>query len=233
MEFFNRFKITRLLNEGFPTDRYIWSDNTGLIERRKEQCILPCPLFKYTSDWLIDYSAPGGVDKDGWQYAFDYRLNVYHGERNKLKDYVRRRRWIRKCKISMRGLWKEIVQTHKLNSISFDMEPHNSQLLPEKRVLLWATDKDGFILSALIHESNPSQFKWHHVSSEFNFQHISIGLNLRIWGVDLNGNVYIRYGVNQKTKYCGEYWSKIKFDETNDKDTVRFKMLRLVIHIKS
>lgn len=40
---------------------------------------------------MIDYHTPGGVDRDGWQYAVDFPAS-YHAKKN-FTDYVRRRRW--------------------------------------------------------------------------------------------------------------------------------------------
>lgn len=72
------------------------------------------------SDWAVDYSVPGGTDKEGWQYAADFPVYVdfkpinrtvarhfylkliyvvcsfrtFHGYKT-MKDFVRRRRWAR------------------------------------------------------------------------------------------------------------------------------------------
>lgn len=32
---------------------------------------LPSCDAKWTCGWQVDFLTPGGVDKDGWQYAFD------------------------------------------------------------------------------------------------------------------------------------------------------------------
>jgi hypothetical protein len=46
---------------------------------------------------MVDYHTPGGVDREGWQYATDFPA-TYHGKIG-FTDYVRRRRWGRKCKL--------------------------------------------------------------------------------------------------------------------------------------
>jgi tectonin beta-propeller repeat-containing protein 1 len=187
---------------------------------------LPGTLFSWsTKNWQICYKTPGGVDSDGWQYAFDFRKNIFHGERNPMTDYVRRRRWVRKCEVKMPSLWQEIPQTHRLKSISLDQESHHSLLLPEKTILIWATNFDGFVLSALVSETNASSIRWRHVISEEMFQQVSIGVGLKIWGVDFNGNVHMRYGVDEKSAYCGQNWSRIKFEELNDDDETKFEMV--------
>lgn len=82
---------------GLPTDRYMWSDATGLQECTKASTkppslqwtwvspglgvgrrllfgCLPKPthLFLQVSDWFVDFSVPGGTDPEGWQYASDF-----------------------------------------------------------------------------------------------------------------------------------------------------------------
>ncbi len=98
-------------------------------------------------------------------------------------------------------------------------------MLPEKTILIWATNVDGFVLSSLVSENNASLIKWRHVISEEMFHNVSIGVGLKIWGVDTNGNVHIRYGVDEKTAYCGQYWSRIKFEELRDDDEIKFEMV--------
>lgn len=48
--------------------------------------------FFQISDWLVDFHTPGGVDRDGWQYAVDFPAS-YHAKKQ-FTDYVRRRRWL-------------------------------------------------------------------------------------------------------------------------------------------
>ena len=91
--------------------------------------------------------------------------------------------------------------------------------------MIWATNTDGFVLSALVSETNPSLIKWRHVVSEETFQNVSIGVGLKIWGVDTNGNVHIRYGVDENSSYCGQHWSRIKFEELQDDDEIKFEMI--------
>lgn len=102
-------------SHGLPTDRPAWSDVTGRQKRSKEnskllssrwhwvmQLILThCECFELIvmyeihfqiSDWLVDFHTPGGVDRDGWQYAVDFPAS-YHAKKN-FTDYVRRRRWL-------------------------------------------------------------------------------------------------------------------------------------------
>lgn len=67
------------------------------------------------SEWILDFHTPGGVDRDGWQYATDFP-SQYHGKKH-FTDYVRRRRWFRRCQLTTSGPWKELGNT-KLVDVS-------------------------------------------------------------------------------------------------------------------
>jgi hypothetical protein len=73
------------------------------------------------NDWTIDYLTPGGVDTDGWQYAVDFSTS-YHA-RKSITDYVRRRRWARKCKLLTSGPWEEIGNS-KITDVSLQVMVH-------------------------------------------------------------------------------------------------------------
>lgn len=82
-------------HRGLPTDRYMWSDATGLQECTKAGTKPPSlqwtwvspwlgasgsgggsartdPLLPQVSDWFVDFSVSGGTDQEGWQYASDF-----------------------------------------------------------------------------------------------------------------------------------------------------------------
>lgn len=64
----------------------------------------------------MDYNTPGGVDKEGWQYAIDFP-GTYHGKKQ-FTDYVRRRRWVRRCQLTTSGPWHELTGDTKLLDLS-------------------------------------------------------------------------------------------------------------------
>ncbi len=211
--------------------RYPWSDITGKIRRRKEECALPSYLFKWSTQWMVDFSLQPGVDQEGWQYAFDFPAS-YHAVRNPIKDFVRRRRWTRKCRIKLNTcLWQPISnQTHKLTSITVDQEFITSNENKHKECLIWATDSNGFVLmSVLENESSPVQLKWIHVPSDEDlfFNYISIGPDFQLWVIDTSGYVHYRYSVDQNSNYKGKNWSRVRFNEIEDNkiDEERFKQL--------
>lgn len=87
---------THPCRRGLPTDRYMWSDATGLQECTKAGTKPPSlqwswvsssggagrgwsgrltctdPTLPQVSDWSVDFSVPGGTDQEGWQYASDF-----------------------------------------------------------------------------------------------------------------------------------------------------------------
>lgn len=72
-------------------------------------------VYLKVSDWIVDFHTPGGVDRDGWQYATDFP-SQYHGKKQ-FTDYVRRRRWFRRCQLTTSGPWQELGNT-KLVDVS-------------------------------------------------------------------------------------------------------------------
>jgi hypothetical protein len=120
----------------------------------------------------------------------------------------------------MKTMWLNVSQTHRLTSLAFDQEPAGAL----GKLLVWVTDSDGYVLSSLIDESNPTRVTWQYVASQEKFSSISIGLGLKIWGVDLDGVVFYRNSVDQRSAYCGKDWTQVKFNETDDRD-VRFRQV--------
>ena len=95
-----------------PTDRAAWSDESGRVKKRREDCTLPSSQFRWVSEWQVDFSLQPGVDKQGWQYAINWPAS-FHGTHYPLSDYVRRRRWVRKCRIDSMSMWKEVKKKTK------------------------------------------------------------------------------------------------------------------------
>ncbi|ORX91877.1 hypothetical protein K493DRAFT_316900 [Basidiobolus meristosporus CBS 931.73] len=55
---------------------------------------LPDPSWVWADPyWHIDMS--GDVDEDGWEYAFIFQCQSWHGDFRFFRSFVRRRRWIR------------------------------------------------------------------------------------------------------------------------------------------
>ena len=55
-----------------PSDRWNWSDETGVYERTREGYCLPSSQWQWADEqWSVE-TKPNITDKDGWQYAVDF-----------------------------------------------------------------------------------------------------------------------------------------------------------------
>uniref|UniRef100_A0A7N8Y6C4 Tectonin beta-propeller repeat-containing protein 1 n=1 Tax=Mastacembelus armatus TaxID=205130 RepID=A0A7N8Y6C4_9TELE len=196
--------MTGYTDRGLPTDRPMWSDESGLKECTKGNTHPPSPEWSWVSEWAVDYNVPGGTDKEGWQYAADFPV-TYHGHKT-MKDFVRRRRWTRKCKITLRGPWQQVPPI-PLSDIS--LMPCLAQSRMEQ-VPVWALSDKGDVLCRLgVSPQNPAVrnvtsrldswvithltislqtvclfsqgTSWLHVGTDQPFKSISIGGANQVW----------------------------------------------------
>lgn len=82
-----------------PTDRHLWSDESGLIELNKEDIKLPSSEYKWLNQWK--YYCDSSTDEDGWEYSVDFSVEFHSQKR--VSDLVRRRKWSRLAKLSTTG----------------------------------------------------------------------------------------------------------------------------------
>lgn len=142
--------VTGYTSAGLPTDRYMWSDVTGKQKRTKDQAKLLSMHWQWISDWLVDFHVPGGVDKEGWQYAVDFPAN-YHANKQ-FTDYVRRRRWLRRCAFATTGPWIELGHTKLLDVSLVSLNDDE-----ETPIIVWALATGGQAMIRLdVSRSNPS-----------------------------------------------------------------------------
>ncbi|XP_029913953.1 tectonin beta-propeller repeat-containing protein 1 isoform X2 [Myripristis murdjan] len=143
--------MTGYTDKGLPTDRPMWSDESGLKECTKGNTHPPSPQWSWVTEWAVDYNVPGGTDKEGWQYAADFPV-TFHGHKT-MKDFVRRRRWTRKCKITPRAPWLQVPPI-PLSDIS--VMPCLAQSRMEQ-VPVWAISDKGDVLCRLgVSPENPA-----------------------------------------------------------------------------
>ncbi|KAL8175522.1 UNVERIFIED_CONTAM: Tectonin beta-propeller repeat-containing protein 1 [Gekko kuhli] len=196
--------VTGYSSRGLPTDRYMWSDASGLQECTKANTKPPSPQWSWVSDWAIDFSVSGGTDREGWQYAADFPAS-YHGHKT-MKDFVRRRRWARKCKIITSGPWLEVPPI-ALWDISIIPELPAAQ---EECVALWAISDKGDVLCRLnVTPQNPAGSSWLHVGTDQPFISVSIGGFHQVWAVARDGSAFYRGSVSPK-KPEGDCWYHIR-----------------------
>uniref|UniRef100_A0A8C4ZZN1 Tectonin beta-propeller repeat-containing protein 1 n=1 Tax=Gadus morhua TaxID=8049 RepID=A0A8C4ZZN1_GADMO len=195
--------VSGYTNRGLPTDRYMWSDASGLHECTKTHTTTPSPHWTWVSDWAVDYGVSEGTDREGWQYAADFPAS-YHGYKT-LKDFVRRRRWARKCKLTTTGPWQEVPPI-ALSDVS--ILPCAAQSSVEV-VPLWAISNKGDVLCRLgVTTLTPAGSSWLHVGTDQAFKSVSIGGASQVWAIARDGSVFFRGSVSTCNP-AGECWYHI------------------------
>ena len=201
--------LTGFSVHGLPTDRYMWSDKSGKYSATKESIKLPSAAWAWSGDWTVDYHTPGGVDRDGWQYATDFPAS-YHDKKT-FTDYVRRRRWARRCQLNTTGPWRPLGST-KLIDIS--VQPWESERSP---VRAWAVATNGdALLRVGVTRECPEGTAWSHVRSDVLFQSVTIGTDCSVWLVSSEGRVFLRHGITDVSP-TGLVWIQL---QNPDKYTV-------------
>lgn len=195
--------VSGYTNRGLPTDRYMWSDASGLHEQTKTNTKPPSPQWTWVSDWSIDYSVSGGTDREGWQYAADFPAS-YHGHKT-IKDFVRRRRWARKCKLTTTGPWQEIPPIPLGDVTILPCTAHSSvDVVP-----VWAISNKGDVLCRLgVTALTPAGSSWLHVGTDQPFKSISIGAACQVWAVAKDGSAFYRGSVSAESP-AGDCWYHI------------------------
>ncbi|XP_060517887.1 tectonin beta-propeller repeat-containing protein isoform X2 [Cylas formicarius] len=188
---------------GLPTDRHMWSDASGKHKRPKDQVKLLSNHWQWISDWMVDFHVPGGVDKDGWQYAVDFPA-TYHSYKSYL-DLVRRRRWYRRCAIATTGPWQELGHT-KLLDVS--LEPVSDE--PDAKISVWALASGGQAMVRVgVSRANPLGHVWEHVKTDQPLSSVSCGPYNQVWATGKKGCAYVRRYITRELLE-GERWTCVE-----------------------
>ncbi|XP_073931625.1 tectonin beta-propeller repeat-containing protein 1 isoform X2 [Castor canadensis] len=197
--------VTGYTSRGLPTDRYMWSDASGLHECTKATTKPPSLQWTWVSDWFVDFSVPGGTDQEGWQYASDFPAS-YHGYKT-MKDFVRRRCWARKCKLVTSGPWLEVAPI-ALGDVSIIPESPDTEECGHS-IALWAVSDKGDVLCRLgVSELNPAGSSWLHIGTDQPFASVSIGACYQVWAVARDGSAFYRGSVSP-SQPAGDCWYHI------------------------
>ncbi|XP_037363027.1 tectonin beta-propeller repeat-containing protein 1 isoform X2 [Talpa occidentalis] len=197
--------VTGYTSRGLPTDRYMWSDASGLQECTKASTKPPSLQWAWISDWSVDFSVPGGTDQEGWQYASDFPAS-YHGYKT-MKDFVRRRCWARKCKLVTSGPWLEVAPV-ALGDVSIIPESLGAHRNGHS-IALWAISDKGDVLCRLgVSQLNPAGSSWLHVGTDQPFTSICIGACYQVWAIARDGSAFYRGSVSP-SQPAGDCWYHI------------------------
>lgn len=159
-------------------------------------------FLQQISDWIIDFNTPGGVDRDGWQYAVDFPAS-YHAKKQ-FTDYVRRRRWYRKCRLTTSGPWHEVGNTR---IIDVCLQPQGDDA--EYPIKVWAIASNGdALLRSGVNQSSFAGIAWQHITSHHALLSIGASQTYGIWAIGRNGSAYRRCHVTADNP-LGEAWQTI------------------------
>ncbi|XP_041473634.1 tectonin beta-propeller repeat-containing protein 1-like [Lytechinus variegatus] len=127
------------------TDRGLWTNDSGKIVESRDNVQMPSSHWQWISDWKIDFTISGSTDKEGWQYAKEFKhTKAFHKDR-RWNDYVRRRRWVRRCQIKTSGPWKQIPNLG-LKDVSLQVDVDEELDGP---IALWAIGTNGDVVTRL------------------------------------------------------------------------------------
>lgn len=149
---------------------------------------------------MVDFQTPGGVDRDGWQYAVDFP-SKYHPKKS-FTDMVRRRRWCRRARLLTSGPWHEVGNS-KIIDISL-------QTINDDTITVWAVATNGdALLRKEVTKTTPAGTHWEHVACDQPLCSISAGPQSQVWSVGKNGSAYWRFGITSD-KPEGEVWNNVE-----------------------
>ena len=184
-----------------PSDRWNWSDESGVYERTREGYVLPSSQWQWADEqWTVE-TKPNITDKDGWQYAVDFP-RTYRRECG-WNDYVRRRRWKRRCKLTTTGPWIQVTPQVRLRDVSIQSD------LLDGSIALWTVGTKGDVLYRHgVAEDCPQGSSWEHILTDLPIVSISVGSKRRVWVIAENGTAYFRAGFGEN-KIIGSRWFHI------------------------
>ncbi|XP_072028977.1 tectonin beta-propeller repeat-containing protein 1-like, partial [Amphiura filiformis] len=189
----------------FPIDHYTWTDENGKQEQGKESVNPPSTHWQWVTDWRIDFTVHGSTDKDGWQYAKDHKNNQAFHKDKRWNDYVRRRRWVRKCQLLTTGPWREVPNLPLIDlSLQVDIDQKW-----DGPIALWAVGANGDVVTRMgVTRDSPQGTSWIHVPTDQPFISLSVGGNYRVWAIAKDGSAFYRNGVSSCNP-TGDTWFHI------------------------
>ncbi|XP_067673627.1 tectonin beta-propeller repeat-containing protein 1-like isoform X2 [Haliotis asinina] len=190
-------------NRGVEMVGYSWSDKMSQRYDSKEEVQLPSSRWQWVSDWRLDYEVDGGTDNNGWQHASSFQRPFHQGRG--MRDGVRRRKWMRKCRLETVGPWMS-CDSVPLMDVSVQVDPVTST---DEPVVLWAVGTNGNVLSRLgVTMENPQGDSWIHIATDQPFEAVSVGGTHRVWALARDGSAWYRPGVTQYN-ISGTCWLQV------------------------
>ncbi|XP_035828223.1 tectonin beta-propeller repeat-containing protein 1 isoform X2 [Aplysia californica] len=199
------FPVVGWCNKGVFSNNFHWVTETGRSVASVDAVKLPSSKWHWISDWMVDFSTPGSVDRHGWQFCNNIN-GPFHAHQN-IRDNFRRRRWVRRCRLTVVGPW-QTAGSLELVDVSIQVDPLMTSSDP---VIMWAVGANGDVLCRNgVTASNPLGKSWIHVATALDkpFKSISVGGRYRVWGIASDGSAWYRAGVTPHNP-AGKRWLQV------------------------
>ncbi|EPY89041.1 tectonin beta-propeller repeat-containing protein 1-like protein [Camelus ferus] len=209
-----------------PSDRWPWSDVSGLQHRALDGVALPSPHWEWESDWYVDENFGGeptekGPDTvalptlvfQGWTYAIDFPATYTRDK--KWNSCVRRRRWIRYRRYKSRDAWAKIPaedDPQQLPDPFNDISVGGWEIIDEPvgRLSVWAVSLQGKVwYREDVSHPNPEGSSWSLVDTPGEAVQISCGPHDLLWVTLWEGQALVREGINRNNPK-GSSWSIVE-----------------------
>uniref|UniRef100_A0A8C1JFY5 Tectonin beta-propeller repeat containing 1a n=1 Tax=Cyprinus carpio TaxID=7962 RepID=A0A8C1JFY5_CYPCA len=200
-----------------PSDRWQWSDVTGLEHQPLGDFQLPSENWEWEADWYVDENFGGEpTEKGGWTYAIDFPAT--YTKDKKWNSCVRRRRWIRYRRYKARDTWVKIPseQTGSLPDPFNDITCGGWEITEEPRgcLSLWAVSLQGKVwFRCGINHHNPEGSVWEEVPVPAEVVQISCGPGDLVWAVLWEGDLLVREGIGRDC-LKGSSWVTVESPNT-------------------
>lgn len=196
-----------------PTDRWPWSDVTGMNPQPLHSFQLPSRSWEWEGDWYVDQSCGGEPSQTGgWEYAVDFPANFSPDK--KWNSCVRRRRWIRYRRYIAQGSWAKIPLDNPkkpplpLCDIScggWEMSDQSGRY-----PYLWGVSQQGQVwFREGIHPRVPEGSAWEEVEVPKEVAQLSAGPGDLLWALLWDGNLLVRNGLTLDSP-TGTTWVEVE-----------------------
>lgn len=199
------YPVVGYCRRGLLHNNFAWTTPRGKFLKSQEDVKLPSSQWQWVSNWMVDFSTPGGVSNEGWQYAPNFN-RAYHSHQG-LRDRVRRRQWSRKCKLVTHGPWVS-AGPPELIDISLQVDLPMS---PDQPLVIWAIGANGDVLCRNeATQAHPMGTSWIHIPTTLDmpFRSVSVGGKCRVWAIAKDGSVWYRAAVTLQT-LAGFCWIQV------------------------
>lgn len=199
-----------------PTDRWPWSDVTGMKSQPLHSFQLPSRSWEWEGDWYVDQNCGGEPSQTGgWEYAVDFPANFSPDK--KWNSCVRRRRWIRYRRYIAQCSWAKIPldNPRKLPLPLCDISCGGWEMSDQsgRYPYLWGVSQQGQVwFREGIHPRVPEGTSWEEVEVPKEVAQISVGPGDLLWALLWDGNLLVRTGLSLDSP-TGTSWVEVESPE--------------------